>query len=323
MRDRRHVAYARHALVGALRMSGVGVGSNVLVPDFICRDVLAAFRAVGAEVSFYGIGPDLQIRPGQKLPAADALLAVNYFGFPADLPRLRLAAGNDTTIIEDNAHGWLSATTEGVALGGRTAVSITSIRKTIFAPDGAILEWEADEFPGVTPFEGQPMPRRDPLGPAFRARSLALHLERSTGLPIRHVLRVAARLARRSLGRASIDDRPQDEEVLPDHEVIHAESLRRFARIDPDREASRRRELFQRCSELAARFGVSPVITSLPAGVVPMGFPFFAGRSGDRRFVRTIHLRGIGEVISWPALPRSTTLPADSPLRSLQLVNFL
>lgn len=323
MRNRRHVAYARHALVDALRMCGVGAGSNVLIPDFICRDVLASFRAVGADVSYYGIGPDLQIRPGQTFPGADALLAVNYFGFPADIPRLRLAVGNTTTIIEDNAHGWLSVATDGVALGGRTSISITSIRKTIFAPDGALLEWEADDFPEVSPVDGQSTPRHDPLGPAFHARSLALRLERATGLPVRHVLRIATRLARRSLGRASIDDRPQDEMVLPDEEVIHAESLRRFARVDPDREAARRRELFRRCLHLATRYGVSPVVPSLPAGVVPMGFPFFWGHDGDRRFVRNIHLRGIGEVISWPALPESTTLPADSPLRSLRLVNFL
>ena len=111
--------------------------------------------------------------------------------------------------------------------------------------------------------------------------------------------------------------------MLPDHEVIHAESLRRFARVDPAREAARRRELFARCLQLAVRYGVSPVIASLPAGVVPMGFPFFHGHGDERRFTSNVHLRTIGEVISWPALPASTTLPDDSPLRSLRLVNFL
>ena len=323
MRNQRHVAYARHALVAALRMSGIGAGSRVLVPDFICRDVLASFRAVGTDVSYYGIGPDLQIRPGQVLPRADALLAVNFFGFPADIARLREASGDETMIIEDNAHGWLSSGADGVALGSRTPLSITSIRKTIFAPDGALLEWESERFPHVAPDVGQSSPRHDPLGPAFRVRSLASGLERTTRLPVRHVLRTATRLARRTLGRPPIDDRPQDEEVLPDHDVIHAESLRRFARVDPAREAARRRELFARCLQLAVRYGVSPVIASLPAGVVPMGFPFFHGHGDERRFTSNVHLRAIGEVISWPALPASTTLPDDSPLRSLRLVNFL
>ena len=141
---RLYYAYARHALVTALALVRVGRGNSVLVPDFICRDVLASLSAVGAEAHFYSIGNDLQISSNVSLPDVDAIIAVNYFGFPADLARIRGALPSpDIAIIEDNAHGWLSRDEHGVLLGTRTEVSITSIRKTIRVPDGASLEWRA------------------------------------------------------------------------------------------------------------------------------------------------------------------------------------
>ena len=37
-----YFAFARHALVEALRQSGIGNGDRVALPGFICRDVLAS-----------------------------------------------------------------------------------------------------------------------------------------------------------------------------------------------------------------------------------------------------------------------------------------
>ena len=82
MTNRLFYAYARHALVTALRMARVTTGSTVLIPHFICRDVLASISAVGAKPVFYDIDDDLQVSQNTMLPSAAAALAVNYFGFP-------------------------------------------------------------------------------------------------------------------------------------------------------------------------------------------------------------------------------------------------
>jgi dTDP-4-amino-4,6-dideoxygalactose transaminase len=94
--NRLYYAYARHALVTALKLVRVQAGSSVLVPDFICRDVLSSLHAVGADPIFYPIGDDLQMAMTQSLPSAQTVIVVNYFGFPADLRSVRnFVSGRD------------------------------------------------------------------------------------------------------------------------------------------------------------------------------------------------------------------------------------
>ena len=96
--NRLYYAYARHALVTALRMARVQSGDNVLLPSFICRDVLASLKAINATPVFYEIDVGLQVSSQSKLPPAKALLAVNYFGFPADLERIQRQLTDPSTV---------------------------------------------------------------------------------------------------------------------------------------------------------------------------------------------------------------------------------
>ncbi|NBY56886.1 MAG: hypothetical protein EBQ57_00865 [Actinobacteria bacterium] len=169
--NRLYYAYARHALVTALKLVRVQEGSSVLVPDFICRDVLASLHAVGSKPRFYTIGDDLQISTTQSLPRAAAIIVVNYFGFPADLQRVREVASSETTIIEDNAHGWLSADRDGTPLGSRTDVGVTSVRKTIRLPDGAFVEWRDTAHLDMTMLHAPLVPRDEPLPLGFGLRA--------------------------------------------------------------------------------------------------------------------------------------------------------
>ena len=129
--DIRYFAYARHALVEALRLSGCGSGDRVLVPEFICRDVLGSIHSLGAEPVFYEVTPTLAPRDLDQAQPAKAVLAVNYFGFPQDLEPFGLySQRTGAVVIEDNAHGFLSKTEDGQLLGTRTDLGIVSIRKT-------------------------------------------------------------------------------------------------------------------------------------------------------------------------------------------------
>ncbi len=324
MTNRRYYAYARHALVTALKMARVQPGSEVLIPHFICRDVLASLSAVGARPSFYDLDSDLQLSTEQTLPTATALLAVNYFGFPSNLERAKtFLPSSDTVIIEDNAHGWLSADHNGALLGARGLLGITSFRKTILSPDGAYLEWCVDPRLDVEVVHSPLASRHDRIGFSFRSRRFVQQVESATRLPIRQIARDAVRSARKAQGKPSISDNANDEFCLPHEIAVHEYSLRQFGKVDHESEILRRRGLFIKCQELASRYEVHGVFSSLPTGTVPQGYPFYADSGDIDTFIRALRYRCWGEVMSWPALPSSSTLSPASRLRSIRLVNFL
>ncbi len=83
-----------------------------------------------------------------------AVIAVNYFGFPQDLEIFSEYCHKfSVKLIEDNAHGYLSANVDGVLLGNRAPLGITSIRKTIRIPDGARLHVSDPQLSELLPHQ--------------------------------------------------------------------------------------------------------------------------------------------------------------------------
>lgn len=330
---RLHYAYARHALVTALRLVRVQPGARVLIPEFICRDVLASLRSVGAEPLFYEIDDALQPRLSNALqqslnslpqPPA-AIIAVNYFGFPAALERVRqLLPGRQVPIIEDNAHGWLSADSDGTPLGSRTQVGITSVRKTIRIPDGAFVEWRDDGTLDTRALHSPLEARSESLPMSFRVRRTMARLDARSPVAIMSTARSAIRLLRRAGGKPPVSDTAAEEWELPVHRNPHRESLSIMEQVDKSDEIARRRTLFRRCEELAEKFGVQRPFPTLPKHVSPQGFPYFSSDTESlSEFTKAVRRHRIGEDIAWPALPSSTSLSEHSRLRKLHLVNFL
>jgi len=321
--NRRHYAFARHALVTAFGVVGARSGSRVLVPDFICRDLLASFAFARVEPIFYAIDDDLQMKRGTTPPLADAMIVVNYFGFAADLTRVASTLPHPMPIIEDNAHGWLSADVDGTPLGSRTAAGITSVRKSIRVPDGAYVEWRDDadlELSGVHP---ELSPRGEPLSVGYRVRRAVAAIDARSRFPLMAVSRSAVRLVRTLGGRSAVHDDPRDERVLPEHRAIHRESLAMMAQVDRPAEVRRRRELFAKCSALAVELGLDSPTPHLAPFTSPQGFPYFGDAGDQAAFTRCISRERLGEIITWPSLPTHTALPPHSRLRTLRLVNFL
>jgi hypothetical protein len=321
--NRRHYAFARHALVTAFGVVGARSGSRVLVPDFICRDLLASFAFADVRPVFYAIDDDLQVKRGDTLPSADAMIVVNYFGFAADLTRVTSMLPRPMPIIEDNAHGWLSADADGAPLGSRTAAGITSVRKTIRVPDGAYVECRDNanlESCGVHP---ELSPRDEPLALGYRVRRAVATIDARSRLPLMAGSRSAIRLVRTLSGRTAVHEDPRDERVLPEHRAIHRESLAMMARVDRPAEVRRRRELFAKCSAAAVELGINSPTPRLSRFTSPQGFPYFGDAGDQAAFVRRVYRERLGEIITWPSLPTHTTLPLHSRLRTLRLVNFL
>lgn len=322
--NRMYYAYARHALVAALRMARVQPGDAVLLPHFICRDVLASLKAVQAVPVFYHVDEYLQVPPSIKLPPARAVLAVNYFGFPADLEQLQQQlTDQNSVIIEDNAHGWLSANEYGVALGTRTSLGITSFRKTIRSYDGAFLHWKDGVDIDIHALH-QPLPERtDSLPLGYRARRIVAALDRRTSLPLMNIARNTLRTSRALAGKPPINLHHRDETELPYNRAIHLSSLTMMSQFDILNERQRRRETFQRCQELATKFGLRTPGFHLISGTSPQGFPFFVDTGDIRQFQHFVSKQRLGEIVTWPSLPSNSSIPKASPLRQLHLVNFL
>ena len=156
----RYYSLARYAMIEALSLAGVGNGSCVLLPEFLCRDMLAPLHLLGARVCWYPVASNLQAATNPAdWPKADVVLAVNYFGFPQDLESFRIyEARTGALIIEDNAHGYLSRDQTGNLLGCRTGLGLFSFRKTLRIPDGGAL-WVDESFSNFKlspqlPFDG-------------------------------------------------------------------------------------------------------------------------------------------------------------------------
>ena len=319
--------YGRQALAAALAQVGVGAGDRVLLPGFICRDVLASLTAVGAAPAFYAVDEqlhaDLASVGRQAHAGVRAVVAVNYFGFPQPLDQLRAwCRVRGAALIEDNAHGFLSA--DGSApLGHRGDLGVFSLRKTLSLPNGAALvDNRSGSARPVAPENGQ-----GSSGAAERHYRMKAALKRAMGAGglrgasamlggVRWLKRAIPNGARR---RAVAGD---PETTMP-RDAFSPLAARLLRQCDVEEERTRRRQLYRICHQLVGRSpGVLPLFGELPGEVVPYGFPFlFTGRDADA-FVRRWRRQGV-EIISWPDLPPAVQPHAPSHYRRVMLVSFL
>lgn len=313
-------AYARHALVDALKQAGVSAGSTVLLPAFICRDVLASVHALNAHVAFYEVDENLRPRQLNQCPAAVAVLAVNYFGFPQDLAPFReYCARHHARLIEDNAHGLFSRDSSGALLGTRADFGILSMRKTFHVTTGSALLAAANT---ETPVPHYCLDHADSSFDQLRYR--LSRLERRTALPLMSMMRAIIRMSRRLAGKPSVYmSSAREEHELPTQHAIGCTSNQILDKQDPAHEAERRRSLFTRlCAKVGQVPGVTLLHDQLEEGVVPYGIPFRAdvqAATEVTKIVRRYHVT----TMTWPALPEQVAAQAPEHYRNVWLVNFI
>lgn len=321
-----YYGYGRQALADALRRGGVGAGDTVLLPGFICREVLASLAAVGAQPRFYDVDEALTIDEGALDRAAAgrarAVIAVNYFGFPQPLAAIRRwGDAHGAMLIEDNAHGFLSAD-GATSLGHRGDVGVFSFRKTLALPNGAAL---VDNRAGTPPAAPAALAGSSPAAAELRYRLKASmkRLIRMTGVSGARATVAAVRLVRRALTGAAVPRSRSDIETCLPTETYAALSARLLARVDVAAEQRRRRELFAWCRErLDGIPGVRPLADELGPGVVPQGFPFRYTGDDAESFIRSWGRRGV-PMIHWPELPTAIAATAPVHYRRVLLIPFL
>lgn len=318
----RFFSLGRHALAEALRTAGIEAGDPVLLPEFICRDVLASLHSVRAKPVWYPVGADLRPRqPPEEWPNARALVAVNYFGFPQPMQPFRgYAARTGAVVIEDNSHGLFSRDDDGRWLGTRADFGIFSLRKSLPISDGAMLVVSDRDRTA-----GRLVPQEPEAGSGFAPTVvLKAHL-RSIPLLGAFAMRAStwlARLVRRMrTGHAIAQSDLASEREIPWPAMPHLGLSADLARVNAEAEISRRRALYVEVEALARTEKIDPVFSVLPSATCPYGFPFRADDAAAGKLKRWADARGL-ELIRWPDLPSAVAARAadNAPV---WLVNFL
>ncbi len=319
----RYFAYGRHALVAALQLAGVKDGDVVLLPGFICREVLGAIHALNARVEYYPVDTNLGLAcDPSALPAAKAIVAVDYFGFAQDLvPFKQYCARSGAVLIEDNAHGLFSRDSDGRGLGTRGDLGIFSLRKTLAAPNGAAVVINnaslAAALPSQIPFDDV-APDATFLGKR-RLRKLVRLLGTWPARTATTLIRIARWL---KTGHTIPPSAAESETQLPPVEAPGAILLDVMRNTDVDAEIARRRELYGLLPSLLDPVRYQPLFAALPPGTVPYGYPFVADAEHANEAQKLLAKHGI-ECLHWPALPDAIAAAAPAHYRTIWMVSFL
>jgi hypothetical protein len=318
----RYFSLGRHALAAGLRALGVGAGQSILLPEYICRDLLAAVHAVGALPVFYPVALNLcPATPQENWPAASAVLAVDYFGFPQPLECFHAyCARTGAVLIEDNAHGFLSRDETGVLLGFRGDLGVLSLRKTFMLPNGAALLVPNADL--VTQLEPQQAFAEMGGGGALRVKRSLRRLPVLGPLVTAGATRLARGVRRLRTGHAIPPPAFDAETVIPASPSPYGGLLRDLASFDFFAEVARRRALYAEFSHLLRDWNIEPVFASLPENTSPYGFPF---RADDLLAIKVQQLaerRGL-DAFRWPDLPDVLASSAPEHYRRTWVLNFL
>lgn len=292
----------RWALAEALRLARAQ-GQDVLVPEFICREVLSALAAAGARPVFYPVGRDLAPSSDpDDWPRAAAVLCVDYFGFPQNLaPFERYARRTQAILIEDNAHGLLSRDEKGRALGTRAALGVLSLRKTLPLADGGALLVNEERLWSQAPAQ---LPAAQTANSYLRRRQRLRRLSRWLGA--KGMARAIDGLRRlRSLAApASGALDPEAERRIPLPPPPCPEALESFQAVGLREEVERRRALYALCARLLEPAGVEPVFARLPDQTTPYLYPFRASAAQAKKADAILKSRGLLS-LPWPAPPEA------------------
>jgi len=318
----RYFSLGRHALAAGLKAIGIGAGHSVLLPEYICRDLLAAVHVVGAVPVFYPVGLDLCPATPQELwPDATAVLAVDYFGFPQPLQCFKAyCSRTGAVLVEDNAHGFLSRDENGTLLGWRGDLGLLSLRKTFMLPDGAaLLVPNADVVSHLEP--------QHPFAAGSGGR--ALRVKRGLRrLPVvgpqlaAGVTRLARVVRKLRTGHAIPLPATDAETLIPASPLPYGHLLDDLARLDFSAEVARRRALYAEFSHLLRNWSIEPVFASLPENVSPYGFPFRADDGLALEVQKLAERRGL-DAFRWPDLPEALASFAPDHYRRTWVLNFL
>jgi len=277
------------ALWQGIRALGLEPGSRVLMPAYSLGALIAPFLQAGLQVDYYRLLPDFNpdfdhLDELCRKPAS-ALLVTHFFGFAQPMRKLvPFAESRGLLLIEDNAHGLLSADENGNPLGSFGDMSIFSIAKTFPTPDGGALLLRGERG------QGGPRPARSP-GALIAARRMVdlfenglWRLSPRLSLAVEHRIRVP--ITRRLKGGRKVEG--DDAPAAQDNSRFELKMarvdwgpMRLTRRIIPRADAetiraNRRRNFSMLAERIQPGEAIRPVLGPLPEGCCPWLFPVLA-----------------------------------------------
>lgn len=256
-----HVASGRDALHHIIKTLGLADGERVLLPAYLCEDVVKPFLSHGLKVEFYSVGPDLQIDGedllGKLSEETRVLLYIHYFGFQFELPPSLLAQVNPrTTVIEDASHSFLSNISQQAV---RPDVMFASYRKLLPIPNGAAITWMGKPTPARTHLS---LPYLGSLSCRCAGATLKGFWLRRPGFYPKGVFRRLFAWSERLL------------DAYPKPAGMSLISKYLLDRVDLDEVVRVRRRNFQiLLNGLNGSADPRPMYADLPEGICPLGFP--------------------------------------------------
>ena len=240
---------ARDALLLAISMLGLNRTDTVLLPAYLCREVVKPFLG-RTRVVFYDVKSDLGIDPLEienRLKGVKLLLIINYFGFlqPHREQIRELCKKHEVILLEDCAHSLL---TEGS--GSTGDIAVFSFRKNLPLPDGGGLKFNGGGIRNVASFQPK------------------LY---SNALSVMSLLKSFSRIQSSTLSRSGLSQKLKSSPHTLPLSTLASNGLGNlsFARIIEKQRADYQYWL----DALHDSARTIPLFKALPCGVCPLGFP--------------------------------------------------
>jgi hypothetical protein len=313
----RYYSYARHALYDALKLCGIKKGDKVLIPGFICREVLSPINAVGATPVFYDVTSKLEIKLLNEFSKVKALIVVNYFGFPAELSEIReYCSINEVFVIEDNSHGFLSKDNNNKPLGTRADIGLFCFRKSMPVINGAALV--VNNFKLVTKLNKQLNYDNSGSKYEFIKRTIKKVIPFNNFPLIFFLIKLKQAIRNIIKGDSVSVSTVESESDLPGKPSPSIDLKRYIKVISIDKEIERRRALYAYLTEYIG--GEVKVIFDLNSNITPYVFPFRCDNiNAIKKKLNKISL----DCYKWPELPEEIKLSCPEHYGNVWMVPFL
>jgi dTDP-4-amino-4,6-dideoxygalactose transaminase len=309
-------SYGRHALYNGLIISNLTENDTVLVPEYICRDLLSSINSLGIKIEFYPV--DTRLRP--ILPqssTAKALIVVNYFGFPQDLKEIKdFCKKNTIILIEDNAHGFLSKSEEGEILGTRGDLGIFSFRKTfpIYNGAGLILNSQFTKLPKKFSEFSNPSLK-------FKFRKIFLVLPKFVlPLIIKQITKIIRSIRFLKTGQYIQSSLDISENEMPNI-TPPIDLLSQLQLFDENIEKIKRRTLYSFLKTELEPLGAKTIF-ELGKETVPYTYCFVADPKNIDQINNFLSSQNL-EIFKWPEIPRKINKNAPDFYKNIWCVRFI
>lgn len=291
-------------------------GQIIYYPEFICKDFLSPAYNNKLKIKFYKISENLDATL-KDIETCRYIVMVNYFGFSANLNNFqRVAEIKNAILIEDNAHGFLSRDINYNLLGTRANVGVISIRKIVDFDSAAILisEKELENIKIKNDFINNKIEYKYKI--KFLIKKILYFSPVIFGIFFYKIFNLFKK-------KKYISDF-NEEFKIPINNHISKYLLKDIIFIDAHKEVAYRRHSFKVILELAMKYKIKLLLTTLDKNISPYCFPYIK-QGADyniQKFESEVFSKGYF-ITKWPSLPSNIVFDkSNNWMNNVNIVHF-